>query len=106
MKIISSLLIKTIIESHTYEIEYGAIKRGNLAEATVLIENADHLSVRKTCGCTMPEVQIGVDGGIILIIRYDSNKVGVINQSIYETLLDKETNTQKIITFKLSGTIL
>lgn len=106
MNITADFKIKTIIDKNTYEINYGNLKKGANTEVNIVISDVDHLSIAKTCGCTNPTVQLRVDGGITLIVKYDSNKLGVINQSIFEKVIDRETKTEKTITFKLLGTII
>ena len=53
----------------------------------------------------MPTIELLPEGGFNLIVSYDNQKLGVINQAIWERVVD-ENNNQKLITFNLKGTIV
>lgn len=103
MKITTDERVKEVSENTSYIIQYGTIKKGTDTAVSITIEGAEHLSVTKTCGCTMPSV-ISSPGRIDLVISYDSKKMGVINQRVIEKVLDK--GVEKSISFNLTGTIV
>lgn len=105
MKITSkSPRLQVIEENQGYNINYGSIKKGSDTKVEILIEDIDHLSVSKSCGCTAPTVEI-LNNGIILKIVYDNKKVGTINQWVKERVKLK-SGEQKIIQFNLKGQIV
>lgn len=105
MKITStSPNFKQIEENQAYEINYGAIKKGSNTKVEILFEDVEYLSHSKSCGCTNPEITL-LNNGFTLTIKYDSLKVGTINQQVKVNTMDKEKKTTKII-FNLKGQVL
>lgn len=104
MKITSNKTILKKISENTYDINFGTLKSGSDASIAINFENASHISVTKTCGCTMPTILILPQGGFDLVINYDSKKIGVINQSVFEKIVNNK-NEQETITFNLKGII-
>ena len=90
----------------TYELDFGTIKKGTDTTAKVLFEYADHLTVKKSCGCTTPTIEILGNNIFNLIIQYDKNKNGTINQWVKETVLDSTTGKQTEVKVELKGTIV
>ena len=105
MKIESKSNVKENVKNVDYDINYGTIKAGSDTKVVIKITEVSHFSVTKSCGCTMPIIEILPEGGFNLIINYDNQKVGVINQAVWERVVD-ENNNQKLITFNLKGTII
>jgi len=102
MKITADKRVKEIVENNSYTIQYGTIKKGADTTVLVVIHDVEHVSVTKTCGCTMPTVNYS-EGNVELRITYDPKKVGVINQRVIEKVLDK--GVEKSISFNLTGKI-
>ena len=105
MKIESNKKLKENVENADYDINYGTIKAGSDTKVVIKITGVNHFSVNKSCGCTMPTIELLPEGGFNLIVSYDNQKLGVINQAIWERVVD-ENNNQKLITFNLKGTIV
>jgi len=103
MKITTDKRVKEVAENTSYMIQYGTIKKGSDTSVLIVIEDAEHVSATKTCGCTMPSI-VSTPGRIELTITYDSKKLGVINQRVVEKVLDK--GVEKSISFNLTGTIV
>jgi hypothetical protein len=105
MKISSNKQILEKVNDLHYNINYGSLEKGSKTEIIINFQEVSHVSVTKTCQCAMPIVTLLPDGGFNLLISYDSNKVGNINQSVYERVVN-DKNEQTIITFNLKGLIL
>lgn len=105
MKITSNFNLTKVVENEIYDIDYGNLAKGAYTKVEVKFEDADHLVARASCGCTTPEIILLPEGGFSLVISYDSNKVGVINQSVIERVLDKNKK-ELVVTFRLKGTIV
>ena len=99
----NSPFLQEIEKNQAYNINYGTLKKGANTRVDITIKNVSHLTVNKSCGCTMPSVEV-IDNGLILTITYDSNKVGTINQNVKERAV-LEDGTQKLIVFNLKGSI-
>lgn len=104
MKIESNNPILEKVNDLTYNINYGVLKKGSDTEVILKFEGVSHVSVTKTCQCTMPTIIILPEGGFNIIIKYDSNKIGTINQSVFERVIN-EKKEQSVITFNLKGII-
>lgn len=105
MKIESKFKLKENVENLDYDINFGTIKKGTDTKVVINFSDVNHLSVTKSCGCTMPTIQLLPEGGFTLTIEYDNQKVGVISQAVWERVVD-EKNEQRLITFNLKGTIV
>lgn len=103
MIITGSTQLKEIVKNQEYNIEYGTLKRGDGTQINIKIKDVQHLSISKTCGCTTPTVEIGVDE-VNISIAYDNQKIGTINQRVTERCSDK-SGSQKTIVFNLKGNI-
>lgn len=104
MKITSDKQILEKINDLTYNINFGALKSGSDTSISINFEDVSHISVTKTCGCTMPTILLLPQGGFDLSIKYDSKKIGVINQSVFEKVVNNK-NEQITISFNLKGII-
>lgn len=82
----------------TYEIDFGTLKKGTDTAVRILFEDVHHLDVKKSCGCTAPSIEILSDSSFNLIIQYDKNKTGTINQWVKEKVL---TSTKDEIEVKI-----
>lgn len=105
MKIESKSNLVENLKNQDYTINLGSLLRGSKAEAEILFSNVSHLTVSKTCGCTMPRIELLPDGGFKMYINYDSQKVGTISQKVYERVID-ENAKEHLITFNLKGQII
>jgi hypothetical protein len=105
MKIRSNKPILEKVNDFNYNINYGSLKKGSDTEIIINFQEVSHVSVTKTCQCTMPIITLLPEEGFNVIISYDSNKVGNINQSVYERVVN-DKNEQILITFNLKGLIL
>lgn len=105
MKIESTFNLKENTENLDYDINYGVIKKGSNTKVVIKFSDVNHMTVTKSCGCTMPKIELLPEGGFNLIIEYDNQKVGVISQAVWERVVD-EKNEQRLITFNLKGTIV
>jgi len=105
MEIVKNEKFEELLENEAYDLNLGTLKVGaNIEETLKLVgENLTHISITKSCGCTMPKVIIASDG-ITINISYDSNKIGIINQWVKERYLDN--GTQKEIRINLKGEIV
>lgn len=103
MTITGSPQLKEVVKNQEYNIDYGTLRRGDGTQINVKITDVKHLSISKTCGCTSPIVEIGVNE-VNISIRYDNQKIGSINQRVTEICLDK-SGLQRIIIFNLKGNI-
>lgn len=103
MIITGSSQLKEIVKNQEYNVEYGTLQRGDNTQVIVKITDVEHISISATCGCTLPSVEIVIDG-INVSISYDNQKIGVINQRITEIYKDK-SGIQKTIIFNLKGNI-
>lgn len=104
MKITGSPQLKEVVKNQEYNIEYGTIKYGDNTLVNIKIENAEHVSVSRTCGCTTPTVELQPNG-VMIAVSYDNKKLGTINQRVTERCTDS-TGTQKIVVFNLKGNII
>jgi hypothetical protein len=104
MKIESNKPILEKVNDFNYNINYGALQKGSDTEVIINFKEVSHVSVTKTCQCTMPIITLLPEGGFNVTISYDSNKVGNINQSVFERVVD-DKNEQTLITFNLKGLI-
>lgn len=105
MKITSNFNLKENVENQDYEINYGTIKKGSDTKVIVTFSDVSHIVVTKSCGCTMPKIELLPEGGFNLIIEYDNQKVGVISQAVWESTLNNR-GEQVVTTFHLKGTIV
>ena len=103
MIITGSPQLKEVVKNQEYNIEYGTLKKGDGTQINIKITGVTHLSISKTCGCTTPNVEIGVNE-INISINYDNTKLGSINQRVTERCTDK-SGSQKTIIFNLKGNI-
>ena len=92
-------------ENVDYTLNLGVLKKGSDTKAIINFQDVNHLVVNKSCGCTLPTVELLPEGGFNLCIEYDKNKVGVISQAVWERVLI-ETGEEKLITIHLKGTIV
>jgi hypothetical protein len=104
MKIESNKPILEKVNDFNYNINYGALQKGSDTEVIINFKEVSHVSVTKTCQCTMPIITLLPEGGFNITISYDSNKVGNINQSVFERVVN-DKNEQILITFNLKGLI-
>ena len=95
--------LQTVKENQTYNINYGALRKGADTKVEIFIEEVAHLSYVKSCQCTAPIIEV-LENGIKVTITYDNKKVGTINQYIEETVLSK--GEKKKIRFNLKGQIV
>jgi len=100
----NSQRLTEIVKNQVYDLRYGVIKKGANTKVEINISDVEHLTVKKSCGCTAPSIEI-TPTGIKLTIVYDSNKVGTINQNVTETVLLQD-GTQQAIIFNLKGQIV
>lgn len=105
MQITSKRNLQEVVKNEVYNIDFGTIKKGSDTEVIISFKDVNHVAVSKSCGCTMPTIELLPEGGFNLRIVYDNNKIGVINQYVIEKVLNAE-NKQLSITFNLKGTIL
>jgi hypothetical protein len=105
MKIESQFKLVQNVENEDYDINFGTIKKGTDTKVVIKFSDVNHLSVTKSCGCTMPTIELLPEGGFTLTIEYDNQKVGVISQVVLERV-GTNKNEQKVITFHLKGTIV
>lgn len=105
MKISSNFNLKKVIENEIYDVDYGVLTKGSNTTVEVLFKDVEHLLVKATCGCTTPEIVLLPEGGFNLVIKYDNNKMGIINQAVTERVLDKNNN-ELVVTFRLKGQIV
>ena len=105
MQITSKKNLQEIVKESVYDMHFGTLKKGSDTEFIINFKGANHLSVSKSCGCTMPTIELLPEGGFNLKVVYDKNKVGVINQYILEKVVNTE-NKEVTITFNLKGTII
>jgi hypothetical protein len=105
MKIESQFNLVQNTENENYDINFGTIKKGTDTKVVIKFNEVNHLSVTKSCGCTMPTIELLPEGGFTLTIEYDNQKIGVISQAVWERVLNNK-NEQKLITFNLKGTIV
>lgn len=104
MKLGLTSKIEEIEKDKEYKLNLGTLKKGTEISEKIQIlgEDIAHLAITKSCGCTMPSVQILPDG-VEITISYDNNKVGIINQWVLERYL--ENGEQKTLKINLSGQI-
>lgn len=105
MKIESEFNLRKNVENENYDIDYGTIKKGSDTKVVIQFRDVNHLSVTKSCGCTMPTVELSPEGGFDLTIEYDNQKIGVISQVVLERIVNNK-NEQQLITFNLKGKIV
>jgi hypothetical protein len=105
MQITSKKNLQEVVKNEVYDINFGTIKKGSDTEVIINFQDVNHVSVSKSCGCTMPTIELLPEGGFNLKIIYDNNKIGVINQFVIEKVVNTEKK-QLSITFNLKGTIL
>lgn len=104
MQITSDKNILEKINDFNYNINYGTLVSGSETDLVINFKGVEHISVTKTCQCTMPTIVILPEGGFNMKVSYNSKKVGVINQSIYERVLN-DKKEQVLVTFNLKGLI-
>lgn len=104
MEITSNKNILEKVNDFTYNINYGTIAYGSSTDLIINFKDVEHVSMTKSCQCTMPTIVLLPEGGFNMVVSYDSKKIGVINQSIYERMLNKE-GEQVLVTFNLKGLI-
>ena len=105
MKIESEFKLKQNLENIDYDIDFGTINRGADTKVIIKFTDVSHISLRKSCGCTMPKIELLPEGGFNLIVEYDNQRLGVISQAVWETVID-EHKEQRLITFNLKGKIV
>ena len=71
MKITGSPQLKEVVKNQEYNIEYGTIKYGDNTLVNIKLEDVEHVSVSKTCGCTTPTVEIQPNG-VTIAVSYTS----------------------------------
>ena len=97
------------IEFETEIVDYGTIEKGsdgvrafkfkNTGEAPLIISN-----VKSSCGCTIPkkpEGPIAPGETSEILVKYDTNRVGIIRKTI--TVTSNATTATKVL--KIKGTI-
>jgi hypothetical protein len=104
MQIKSNKNILEKVNDFTYNINYGTLAAGSDTDLVINFKEVEHVSVTKTCQCTMPTIVLLPEGGFDMKVSYDSKKIGVINQSIYERVLN-DKKEQVLVTFNLKGII-
>jgi hypothetical protein len=104
MQITSNKSILEKVNDFTYDINYGTLASGSDTDLIINFKGVEHVSVTKTCQCTMPTIVLLPNGGFDIKVSYDSKKIGVINQSIYERVLN-DKKEQILVTFNLKGLI-
>lgn len=104
MKITGSPQLKEVVKNQEYNIEYGTIKYGGNTLVNIKLEEVEHVSVSKTCGCTTPTIEIQPNS-VMISVSYDNKKLGTINQKVTERCTDS-TGTQKVVIFNLKGNII
>jgi hypothetical protein len=105
MKITSNKQILEKVNELTYNINYGTLKAGSDTNINITFADVSHISVTKTCQCTMPTIELLPQGGFDMKISYDPKKIGVINQSVFEKVVNNQ-NEQVVITLNLKGIIV
>lgn len=105
MKITSNKKILEKVNDLTYNINYGKMSPGDDTEIVINFKEVSHVSVTKTCQCTMPTIVLLPNGGFDIKISYDSKKIGVINQSVHEKVIN-DKKEQVVVTFNLKGLII
>lgn len=104
MKITSNKQILEKVSDLVYNINFGVLKAGSDTNIKITFEDVSHISVTKTCQCTMPTIELLPQGGFDMLIGYDPMKIGTINQSVFERVVNNQ-NEQIVITFNLKGII-
>lgn len=92
-------------------IDYGNISKGSEGTRTFVFENTGTApllikGVRSSCGCTIPKkpedpIAPGEKGEII--VRYDTNRVGVFRKTI---TVNTNVPTNAMIALKIKGNVL
>jgi hypothetical protein len=92
-------------------IDYGNISKGSEGTRTFIFENTGTApllikGVRSSCGCTIPKkpedpIAPGEKGEII--VRYDTNRVGVFRKTI---TVNTNVPTNAMIALKIKGNVL
>ncbi|CAI8209239.1 MAG: Uncharacterised protein [Flavobacteriaceae bacterium] len=92
-------------------IDYGDISKGSEGTRTFVFENTGTApllikGVRSSCGCTIPKkpedpIAPGEKGEII--VRYDTNRVGVFRKTI---TVNTNVPTNAMIALKIKGNVL
>ena len=92
-------------------IDYGDISKGSEGTRTFIFENTGTApllikGVRSSCGCTIPKkpedpIAPGEKGEII--VRYDTNRVGVFRKTI---TVNTNVPTNSMIALKIKGNVL
>ena len=92
-------------------IDYGDISKGSEGTRTFIFENTGSApllikGVRSSCGCTIPKkpedpIAPGEKGEII--VRYDTNRVGVFRKTI---TVNTNVPTNAMIALKIKGNVL
>ncbi|OUW74295.1 MAG: hypothetical protein CBD64_03140 [Flavobacteriaceae bacterium TMED204] len=92
-------------------IDYGDISKGSEGTRTFIFENTGTApllikGVRSSCGCTIPKkpedpIAPGEKGEII--VRYDTNRVGVFRKTI---TVNTNVPTNAMIALKIKGNVL
>ena len=104
MELIKNQKLEEIVKNEGYNLNLGVIQKGTNINETIKLQGLGlvHMSISKSCGCTMPTVTTASDG-ITINITYDNNKVGIINQWVKERYI--ENGVQKMLTINLKGEI-
>ena len=92
-------------------INYGEISKGSDGVRTFIFENTGNApleiqGVRSSCGCTIPkkpEVPIAPGDKGEIIVRYDTNRVGVFRKTI---TVNTNVFSKAIIALKIKGNVL
>lgn len=105
MEITSKFNLVENIKNTDYDINFGTLKKGSNTKVVVNFKDVNHVVVTKSCGCTMPKIELLPEGGFNLIIEYDNQKIGVISQAVWETTLNNK-GEQTVTTFHLKGKIV
>lgn len=74
-----SPIVTEITKNHLYEINYKVLRKGSETKVDIIFEDCNYLTHRVSCGCTKPSIEI-LPKGFKATIKYDSNKMGSINQ--------------------------
>lgn len=92
-------------------IDYGDISKGSEGTRTFIFENTGTApllikGVRSSCGCTIPKkpedpIAPGEKGEII--VKYDTNRVGVFRKTI---TVNTNVPTNAMIALKIKGNVL
>lgn len=97
---------KTI--DNSYRLDYNNLKYKSDSAINLYITKKDlkilKLSVKSTCGCTMPESTFNSENEISLKIVYDSNRIGSFNKTVSLTIYEENGRENKLF-FNIQGVV-